>query len=77
MAEQHLATSAKKSNQFSHNLYSALQAVKGGCKCVLDLDSSYIEHKASGKVYPLTLTSTGWDLTLTQRQSIAAFGDAQ
>ena len=75
--EEHLMTSAKKSNQFSHNLFSALQAVKGGCKCVLDLDRSYIEHKESGTIYPLTLTSTGWDLTLNQRQSIAAFGGAQ
>ena len=55
---------AKQSHEFLHNLFSSFQAAKEGCKTVLEWDNSFIEHKPTGTILPLSRTNTGWELPM-------------
>ena len=70
-----LAVACGKSAEFAHSLFSGLQAVKAGCKVVLEDGASYIHHLPTGTRYPLVQTEAGWDLTLPIRNQLkeAAF----
>jgi len=54
----------KTSPGFAFNLFSGVKAVNDGCRVVLDQKQSYIHHKSSDTIIPLTLDDHGWTLKL-------------